>query len=403
MGSDWWKTYRECFEFTKNDDYDAAIEAWNKALEEFPNDVEFIRWRGGAWEQKGDYEAAAADYSRMIALKPDFPDGWNRRGNLYHDQKEYDKAIADFTEAIARMPEHPFYWSNRGISYGDKGDLDAAIRDLDKAIDLDSEHSFALMHRGLNRKRKGEFDLAVCDLTRALIYAPEDAWALHQRGYCWFMLGELDKAIANFTAAVTAKPDDANSWYARAICYWNRNSEIEDTDRAANDFTKAIEFAPDMADAYFDRGHAYHVLAKENIHWMKGIIMERAKDEAERLLLMGQLAHIGYEELVPLFNSTLVAIRSNKTKAEGMIWEMADLMAKDYLQDAVEDFNQVIARQPDRADAFFRRGLCYDTLGDAGRAAADYKKARALDPGHGRAKEKLDALRERMEAESAEG
>ncbi|MDR3130046.1 MAG: tetratricopeptide repeat protein [Treponema sp.] len=403
MGSDWWKIYMECVEIKKSKDYDAIIEAWNKALEEFPDSVEFIRCRGEAWEQKGDYEAAAADYSRVIALRPDSPDGWNYRGNLRYDQKDYDNAIADYTEAIACAPEHPSYWSNRGIAYGDKGDLDAAIRDLDKAVDLDSEHSWALMHRGLNRRRRGEFDMAVRDLTMALIYTPEDAWALHQRGYCWFMLGELDKAAANFTAAIAVKPDDADLWYSRAVCYWNKHSEIEDTDRAASDFSKAIELAPDMASAYFGRGNANYHLALEKINWMKGIIMGRAEDEAGRLLLMGQLANIGYKELVPLFNSTLVAIRSNKTKFEGVFWEAADLMAKDYLRNAVEDFNRVIALKPDMADAFFRRGLCYDTMGDAGRAAADYEQARTLDPGHGRAKEKLEALRERMKAERAEG
>ncbi|MDR2793842.1 MAG: tetratricopeptide repeat protein, partial [Treponema sp.] len=71
-------------------DYDGAIEVFNKALEEDPDDYTILEARGNAYSENGEKEKALADYTRMIELMPQKSDGWNCRGNLYHELKEYD-------------------------------------------------------------------------------------------------------------------------------------------------------------------------------------------------------------------------------------------------------------------------------------------------------------------------
>ena len=48
--------------------------------------------------------------------------------------------------------------------------------------------------------------------------------------------------------------------------------------------------------------------------------------------------------------------------------------------EAVEDFNSVIRRQPNNANAFFRRGFAHKSLGMFSEAAEDFEKAKKLDP-----------------------
>jgi tetratricopeptide (TPR) repeat protein len=391
---EWREYYDRGWQLIRENKYDEAIEVFSTYLEENPDDSSFLESRASAWSWKGNREAVIADYTRMIAVKPEFPDGWNGRGNQYHEMGEYDRAIADYTEAIARMPQHPSYWSNRGISYYEKGEIDKALEDLNKALDIDSEHSWALMHRGRLWKRTGNMDAAIADFTRALIYAPEDYWTLNQRGYCWFTKGEFDKAIANYSAAIAVKPDDADLWLDRGVCHWNKKSE-EETDLAADDFTQAIELDPDNAYAYFCRGCTGNAKAQEQINTIKAIIMGRAKDEAERLMMMAQLERIqGYNKLIPFFNGILVNLRSDLTEMEDLMLKGANMLAPEFLKEAVEDFTRAIALDPDNAEAFYERGRCYALAGDAGKAAADYEQTLALNPSHPKAAEKRNELKE---------
>jgi tetratricopeptide (TPR) repeat protein len=387
--------YRKGIKLAADGDYDAAIEVFSTYLSENPNSLSFLDRRADAWLRKGEEDKARADYTRMIAANPKSPDGWNYRGLRYDEAGEYDKAIADFTEAIACMPERCGYWSNRGISYYKKKDFDKALEDLNKSIELDPEFSWALGYRGTVWKNKGNFDEAIADYTLALAYEPEEDWILGQRGYCLFMKNEFDAAIADYTRAIEAKPDDAELWLGRGICNWGKKDD-DLWSLCADDFTKAIELDPANTYAYFCRGIVYYTCALEQMNFMKAIITSRVKDEAERLVLMGQLAHIGYKELVPMFNNFLGALRSNKTEVENILMNCSNLLGQDFATDGITDFTEVIAREPDNDEAFYLRGFCYTMLGDPDKSLADYAQALTLNPYHPKAAKKHAELLESL-------
>jgi tetratricopeptide (TPR) repeat protein len=48
----------------------------------------------------------------------------------------------------------------------------------------------------------------------------------------------------------------------------------------------------------------------------------------------------------------------------------------------VADYSQLIQLQPDNAEAYYNRGICYDTVGQLDLAIEDYNKVLMLDPGH---------------------
>jgi tetratricopeptide (TPR) repeat protein len=386
------------FSLTREGRYDEAIAACGEALEHFPNDSGIFGHRACAWQKKGEQDKALEDYGRMIAARPESPGGWNSRGNLYHDLGEYDLAIADYTEAIARMPGHSFFWVNRGISRHAKRDLDAALEDFNKSLEVDPEFEWAYANRGLVWIDKGDFDRAVCDYTVAGMFNPKDVWILEQRAYCWFMKRDYDKAIANYTAAIALKGDDGMLWMNRAVCYWNKSSggELgglnENIRLAIKDFSRVIELESDNAEAYCRRGEARRYQAWAYTELMKAIMLDRAEDEAARLVLMRRLEHIGYKELIPLFNGFLVNLRSTYTELESAVFKCAGIFAKDDLEEALADFDRALVLEPDNADTFFGRGRCHALNGDKERALADYDQACALDPDHQQAAEERDKL-----------
>jgi tetratricopeptide (TPR) repeat protein len=392
---------------TQQKDYDAAIEVFNTALSENPDSFYILDRRAIVYHQKGETEKAMADYTRMIAVNPQNPDGWNSRGNLYHELGEYDKAIADFTQCIPlSRPRYGAYWSNRGISYCDKGDLDAALADFNKSIECWDEpeaSAWALMHRGLVWRKKGELDKALADFTQASIYEPEDDFPLCQAGYIWFMRQDYDRAIECFSKAIVVKADEADHWLARGVCYWNKciqkgigfwDEGGTTINLADDDFTKAIECSPDRADAYFNRGILHCSSAQSSINLIKSIIRQKVADDAQRVLLLAQLDHIGGTDLIPQVNALLRGLRSNRDQTDVLMAEGARLFVRNEAREAIEDLSHAIALEGDNAEAYYQRGLAYALTGAVDKALADYEQTCALDPNHRKAAGKRDELLE---------
>ncbi|MDR2079292.1 MAG: tetratricopeptide repeat protein [Treponema sp.] len=397
--------YYQGWDLIREKDYDGAIEAFTKGLEEKPDSFYILGARGGAYQRKGETEKALADYTRMIALKPHNPDGWNSRGNLYHELGEYDKAIADFTQCIPLSPpQYGTYWSNRGISYYAKGDLDAALADFNKSIETwrdDDCTGWARFHRGLVWRKKGELGKALKDFRAAAARDQLDGDSLYQAGYIWFLRGDYDKAIRYFSRAIKRQDNAASFWLARGVCYWNKclknktgfwDEGGDAIDLAEDDFTKVIELAPDMAEAYFNRGMVRCAKAQESNNLIKAILAQKATDEAERVVLLAQLERMGGKDFIPPADAMMRGLRSNRDQADVLMAESAGLIGKEGAREAVEDLSRAVALDPYNAEAYYQRGLAYALLGEADKALADYEQTCALDPAHGRGAGRRDEL-----------
>jgi len=334
------------------------------------------------------------------------------RGNLYHELGEYDKAIADFTQCIPlSLDGCGAYWSNRGISYYEKGDLDAALADLNTSIEIWLERdddgpecaSWALMHRGLVLRKKGKLEEALADFTLAATCEPEDEYPFYQAGYICFMRQDYDKAIEWYSKAIEIKDDDADNHLARGVCYWNQclqkgigfwSEGGAAIDLADDDFTRAIEIKPDMADAYFNRGMVRRSKAQESRNLIKEIIRQKVTDDAQRVLLMAQLDHIGGKDFVPQIDALLRGLRFNRDHVDVVMAESAGLMATDDAEEAIEDLSRAIELEGGNAEAYYQRGLAYALIGAKDKAISDYEQTCALDPNHRKAAEKRDKLLE---------
>jgi tetratricopeptide (TPR) repeat protein len=98
-------------------EYDAAIQAFNKALELNPEDANAYNNRGRAYEAKGLYDQAIEDYTRAMAINTKYTDAFNNRRAVYAKKGQSDKAVEDYTRAIVINPRHADAYNNRGIAY----------------------------------------------------------------------------------------------------------------------------------------------------------------------------------------------------------------------------------------------------------------------------------------------
>ena len=118
------------------DQYKAAIEDYDTAINLKPDFASAYYFRGTAKRSLGEYKAAIEDYGTAIDLKPDFARAYYFRGTMRGDLGEHFIAIQDYDKAICFKPDFAFAYLRRGIA---KYLLDrtwAAKKDWETALEL---------------------------------------------------------------------------------------------------------------------------------------------------------------------------------------------------------------------------------------------------------------------------
>jgi tetratricopeptide (TPR) repeat protein len=206
--------------------------------------------RGNAYSQKEDYDQAIQDYDRAIRLNPGQAIAFSNRGVAYARKGNYDWAIQDYDQAIRLNPKHADAFSNRGAAYAHKGDYDRAIENYDQAIRLNPNHTHAFYNRGNAYRRKGNYDRAIQNYDQAIRLNPKHAGAFSNRGVAYGRKADYDRAIQNYDQAIRLNPNYINAFYNRGNAYRKKG----DYERALPDYDQVIRLNPQHANAYSNRG-----------------------------------------------------------------------------------------------------------------------------------------------------
>lgn len=119
------------------DQTDAAISSYSKAINRDVNYVPAYRLRADLFKEMGDYEGAAQDYTQLLALQPD-ASLYNKRGLVYEAMRDFVHAEQDYTHAIELAPHWAVPYNNRGFAKMNLHDWAGAKADLEKALSLDA-------------------------------------------------------------------------------------------------------------------------------------------------------------------------------------------------------------------------------------------------------------------------
>ena len=122
--------------YSEEDNWEAAIHAYDKALELKPDMGNVYNNRGNAKNGLGQHEAALADYAKAIELKPDMAEAYYNRGNAKNGLGQHEAALADYAKAIELKPGLAEAYYNRGFTKRNLGRLNEARQDYQKALAL---------------------------------------------------------------------------------------------------------------------------------------------------------------------------------------------------------------------------------------------------------------------------
>jgi|GEM_PF-3152345 len=231
----------------------------------------------------------------------------------------------------------------RGCIAENAGNFQEAKKAFDGVVGLDRKNSSAFYHRGLALLKNGDKKGALRDFTKSADLNPGNDRAYYMRGL--LLAGEKKdrEAAADFTRAIKINDRYVQAYIQRGLAL-ERSGRFQD---ALNDLSRAIELDPGDARNYLRRGA---------IHSKMGHDREARMDfaRAVRLDQKQELSKIP-SRFPPAYGS------GNDLKSLG-------------------DLDTVIAREPGNAEAYYRRGMLYDGMGDHKQALRDFSKSIELDP-----------------------
>jgi tetratricopeptide (TPR) repeat protein len=158
------------------DNSQKEIEALKRQLSQAKNEQEKAKvearitdeersFQAHEWIEKGEKywlndqnDAAIEAYTKAIGLRPNHAKAYYLRGSANQEKKQYDEAIEDYDKAIALDPSHADAYLSRGAVFAEKRQYDKAVTNLQRACHLGDELGCTLMEQELKRKMLLEWD-----------------------------------------------------------------------------------------------------------------------------------------------------------------------------------------------------------------------------------------------------
>jgi tetratricopeptide (TPR) repeat protein len=185
----------------------------------------------------GDLAAALQAYNAALDEDPENPYAWNNKGIVLETLGRGLEAVKCHNRAIAARPNYvEAHVNHMSRDEGAQKALTAALR-------LSPNHELAWLNRGILYARRGRMPEALECFEKSLAADPSYASAIMNKGSALAALGRADEAVDCYNAVLQKRPDFADAWF-------HKGRILLDGHRAKAAilcFEKALELSPNLA------------------------------------------------------------------------------------------------------------------------------------------------------------
>jgi tetratricopeptide (TPR) repeat protein len=181
--------------------------------------VEELKWK--EWIDKGvafmaveNYEAALNAFNKAVDINPNNPWAYIDKGWALNTLGDHYQALKELNKASVIDPQNPWIYINRGVSYNFLGNYKQALADEDEAIRLDAAIAWAYIDRGWAYIGLGDYRRALADLDKAAQMDPDNPHIYSMRAWADNGLGNKAQVLEDFDKSLSLAPN--NSWM-----HWN--------------------------------------------------------------------------------------------------------------------------------------------------------------------------------------
>ena len=238
--------------YLKLQQYEKAIECFDKAIELNPKNDSLWAIKGRALQESGQLKEAIDYYDKAIELNPKNDSLWAIKGRALQESGQLKDAIDCFDKAIELNPKNDSSWINKGIALKDSGQLKEAIECYDKAIELNPKNKFSWNFKGIALQDSDQFKEAIECYDKAIELNPKNKFSWNFKGIALIKNGQLKEAIDYYDKAIELNPENENLWIIKGITLQERGQLKE----AIACFDKAIELNPKNDSSWRNKSRA---------------------------------------------------------------------------------------------------------------------------------------------------
>jgi serine/threonine-protein kinase len=237
----------------------AARRHFSYAIENDHRCAEAYAGRARALAGLKHYEAALEDWNAALAQQPDNAQWYRRRAHIQRQRSALAAAFADLSTAIDLQPELADLYFERAMLRSEMDDSRGQMVDLDRAIRLADNHRPARLARARARMDQQLWQAAILDCDALIQSNPRDVTAYLLRAHIYARSNDTARALRDIAAALALDAHCAEAYYLRGRLLQRSG----DRQAALRDFDLAISNAPDHVEARHRRAQLYRALGAE--------------------------------------------------------------------------------------------------------------------------------------------
>eukprot|EP01147_Barroeca_monosierra_P008813 gene8813-1178_t len=228
----------------KKQDFEAAIQHYDKAAELDPTDMIFPLNKAAVYLQKKDYENCIATCHKAIEVgqenRADFQKlakAYARIAKAYQAQEKYEDSLHFYDKALANHRDQDYVKQRKAI--------EKVFKEQQRLAYIDPAKSEEAKKRGNDFFREGKFPEAVQEYTEAINRNPEDAKLYSNRAAAYTKLATWDLALKDCDECIQRDPAFIKGYLRKGTILLG----LKKTSEAEKAFREALKLQPSHAEA----------------------------------------------------------------------------------------------------------------------------------------------------------
>lgn len=292
-----------------------------------------------------------------------------------NEEQKDTLGLTDISQKIRKNPLNAALFDKRASIYWSIQKQDSAINDAIIALRLDSMNDDYALHLAAFYFNTLKIQEANQVLQKFLSRKPESLKALTRLGKYYSYLKDYKKAKEYIDKALTINPQYADAHFVKGVIL----TETNQPKQAINAFMEVIQYNPEDAEAYMMLGLLYQELNDSiALQYYRTAARMNPKDpQAYYNIAFFYQENKNYAKAMENYNYILRNLNNKYANAyfnQGYIYLM---YIKDYGK-AMAYFDSVLQIEPQRVEAVYNKGYCYEMINDYTSARSMYIKAKSM-------------------------
>lgn len=283
-----------------------------------------------------------SELNQKIKENPDNADLYHQRAKYYFENKDFDAAFADLGRVLKTDSSKAVYYLTLSDIYFVTNKTSKSKSALEKAITLDPKNTDALMKLAELYLYVQKHQESIDYINKVLALDQYNAKAYFMKGMNYKELGDTAKAISSMQTSVEQDAEYYAAYMQLGILFAAKKDPL-----AIDYYNNALKINSGSIEAYYGKGKFYQDMG----------------DSKRAIAIYQELLHLDPNYKFTHFNLGVIYLVQLK---------QYDL--------AIKNFDNAIISDPQYAEAYYAKGVCYQALGDEKKATENFNITKKINP-----------------------